>query len=59
MVFIWYLYGIYMVFTSEEERTNNEGKSRYKGFFYGFSWGNIDFCLSLQTGKSQEYVFLT
>ena len=26
MVFIWYLYGIYMVFTSEEERTNNEGK---------------------------------
>ena len=28
MVFIWYLYGIYMVFTSEEERTKNEEKNK-------------------------------
>ena len=26
MVFILYLYCVYMVFTSEEERTKNEGK---------------------------------
>ena len=33
MVFIWYLYGIYMVFTSEEERTKNEGKYKEQRIF--------------------------
>jgi len=28
MVFIWYLYCVYMVFTSEEERTKNEEKNK-------------------------------
>ena len=33
MVFILYLYGVYMVFTSEEERTENEEKNKAERFF--------------------------
>ena len=53
MVFIWYLYGIYMVFIwylyGIYIRATTEGNTRQKEFSHRFSWGNMDFCLSLQS----------
>ena len=51
MVFILYLYGVYMVFTSEEERIKNEGNTRHKEFFYRFFLESLDFCLLLHLEK--------
>ena len=58
MVFVWYLYGIYMVFISKEERRKNvvktdfqrgekHGESRGKTIFGVNIWRNQIFCLFL------------
>ena len=58
MVSLWYLYGIFMVFTLEEERRKSvvktdfqrgekHGESRGKTIFLANIWRNQIFCLFL------------
>ena len=40
---LWYL-------LRRKNKPRTKGNTRDKGFFCGFSWGNMDFCISLQSG---------